>query len=221
MTSWFVLFSIIFCLNSDFLFRNFLSIPSDTKIKRSFGANSREENKFLNLDYLAGPNTWINRCRISISTFSDAHWIIRFSVRHKYKKKKQAHQFWWHLRVTSFLVLEKLLTRELHTFLSSETYWIWNLVFNSFFKIRIYIKLLLAFHWSLFQLLSFLTTRIFLFLNFWYFNFAFAVAFVKAIWYFVSSLFTNFYSFDSFVLRCFNCEKFINRKDEVVRVLVL
>ena len=34
-------------------------IPSDTKIKWSFGANSREENKFLNLDDLAGPNTWI------------------------------------------------------------------------------------------------------------------------------------------------------------------
>ena len=40
-----------------FLFRNFLSIPSYTKIKWSFGANSRQENKFLSLDYLAGPNT--------------------------------------------------------------------------------------------------------------------------------------------------------------------
>ena len=49
----------MFYLNSNFLFRNILSIPSDTKIKSSFGANSREESKFLNLDYLAGPNTWV------------------------------------------------------------------------------------------------------------------------------------------------------------------
>ena len=48
LTSWFVLFSIILCLNSNFLFRNFLSIPSNTKIKWLFGANSRKENKFLN-----------------------------------------------------------------------------------------------------------------------------------------------------------------------------
>ena len=59
LTSWFALFSIIFCLNSNFLFLNLLSIPSDSKIKWSFGANSREENKSLNLDYLAGPNTWV------------------------------------------------------------------------------------------------------------------------------------------------------------------
>ena len=59
LTSWFLLFSIIFCLNSNFLFRNLLSIPSDTKIKSSFSANSREENKFLNLNYLTGPNTWV------------------------------------------------------------------------------------------------------------------------------------------------------------------
>ena len=59
LTSWFVLFSMIFCLNSDFLFRNFLSIPSSTKIKWSFGANSRKEKKFLSLDYLADPNTWV------------------------------------------------------------------------------------------------------------------------------------------------------------------
>ena len=58
-----VLFSIIFCLNFDFLFRTFLSIPSDTKIKWSFGANSTEENKFLHLDYLAGPNTWIKNVK--------------------------------------------------------------------------------------------------------------------------------------------------------------
>ena len=63
LTSWFVLFSIIFCLNSDFLLRNFLSSPSDTKIKGSFGANSREENKFLNLDNFAGPNTWITNVK--------------------------------------------------------------------------------------------------------------------------------------------------------------
>ena len=44
---------------SNFLFRIFLSFPSDTKIKWSFGANSWEENKFLNLDYLAGPITWV------------------------------------------------------------------------------------------------------------------------------------------------------------------
>ena len=44
----------MFCLNSDFL-----SILSNTKIKWSFGANSKEEKKFLNLDYLAGLNTWI------------------------------------------------------------------------------------------------------------------------------------------------------------------
>ena len=56
---WFTLFSIMFRLNSDFLFRNFWSIPSDTKVKWSFGANSREEITFLNLDYLSGPNTWI------------------------------------------------------------------------------------------------------------------------------------------------------------------
>ena len=49
----------MFCLNSNLLFPNFLSIPSDTKIKWSFGATPREENKFLNLDYLAGPNTWV------------------------------------------------------------------------------------------------------------------------------------------------------------------
>ena len=30
-----------------------------TKIKWSSSANSREEKKFLNLDYLAGPNTWM------------------------------------------------------------------------------------------------------------------------------------------------------------------
>ena len=58
LTSWFDLFSIIFCLNSDLLYCNFLSIPSNTKINWSSGANSRE-NKFLNLDYLTGPNTWI------------------------------------------------------------------------------------------------------------------------------------------------------------------
>ena len=47
LTSWFVLFSIIFCLNSNFLFRIFLLIPSDTKIKWSFGANSREESFWI------------------------------------------------------------------------------------------------------------------------------------------------------------------------------
>ena len=76
MTSWFVLFSIIFCLNSNFLFCNFLSIPSDTKIKWSSGANSRENNKFLNLDYLAGPNTWIINVQY-VADFSqyDAHFL--------------------------------------------------------------------------------------------------------------------------------------------------
>ena len=59
MALWFVLFSIIFCLNPNFLFCNCLTIPSDTKIKWSFGANSREDNKFFNLDYLTGPNTWV------------------------------------------------------------------------------------------------------------------------------------------------------------------
>ena len=57
--SWFVLFSIIFCPNSNFLFHNFLSIPSDTKIKWSFGANFRGESKFLNLEHLAGPIIWV------------------------------------------------------------------------------------------------------------------------------------------------------------------
>ena len=59
LNSCFVLFSIIYCLNSNFLVQNFLSIPCDTKMKWSFGANPREENKFLNLDYLPSPNTWI------------------------------------------------------------------------------------------------------------------------------------------------------------------
>ena len=59
LTLWSVLFSIIFCLSSNFLFCNFLSIPSDSKIKWLFGANSREENKFLNLGYLAGPSNWV------------------------------------------------------------------------------------------------------------------------------------------------------------------
>ena len=59
LTSRFIIFSIIFYVNSNFLFCNFLSIPSDTEINWSFGANYREENKFLNLDYLAGPNTWV------------------------------------------------------------------------------------------------------------------------------------------------------------------
>ena len=89
MTSWFVLFSIIFCLNFNFLFRHFLSIPSGTKIKSSFGANSRKENKFLNLDYLAGPITWVINVKYvaDFSTFSNAHWIIKFFVRHKNNKK--------------------------------------------------------------------------------------------------------------------------------------
>ena len=94
LTSWFLPFLIIFCLNSDFLFRNFLSIPSDTKIKWSFGTNSREANKFLNLDYLAGLNAWIINVKyvadVSTSRSSDMHWIIKFSVRHKNNKKKQA-----------------------------------------------------------------------------------------------------------------------------------
>ena len=59
LNSCFVLFSIIYCLNSNFLVQKFLSIPCDTKMKWSFGANPREENKFLNLDYLPSPNTWI------------------------------------------------------------------------------------------------------------------------------------------------------------------
>ena len=59
LTLWSVLFSVIFCLSSNFSFCNFLSIPSDSKIKWLSGANSREENKFLNLDYLAGPNNWV------------------------------------------------------------------------------------------------------------------------------------------------------------------
>ena len=85
-------FNFVICTIFDniLLFRNFLSIPFDTKIKWSFGANSREENKFSNLDYLAGTITWIkmlNTWQISISTFSDAHWIIKFSVRHKNNKK--------------------------------------------------------------------------------------------------------------------------------------
>ena len=72
LTTWFVLFSIIFCLNSNFWFRIFLWIPSNTKIKWSFGANSREENKFLNLDYLAGPNTWV----ISVKFMSDFNQYV-------------------------------------------------------------------------------------------------------------------------------------------------
>ena len=39
LTSRFALFWRIFFLNSDFLFRNFLLIPTDTRIKWSFGAN--------------------------------------------------------------------------------------------------------------------------------------------------------------------------------------
>ena len=92
------------CLSSDFLFRNFLSIPSDTKIKWSFGANSREENKFLNLDYLAGPNSWVimlNTWQVSIITFSDAHWIIKFSIRHKNNKKASPHYSIWNIRPCS------------------------------------------------------------------------------------------------------------------------
>ena len=59
LTSWFVIFLVTFCLNSNFLFRNFLSIPFETKIKWLFGAKSREENKIFNLDCSAGPNTWV------------------------------------------------------------------------------------------------------------------------------------------------------------------
>ena len=74
LTSWFVLFSIKFCLNSDILFRNFLSIPSDSKIKWSFGVNSREENKFLNLNYLAGPNTWVINVKYMTDFNQYAFW---------------------------------------------------------------------------------------------------------------------------------------------------
>ena len=91
MTLWFVLFSIIFYPHSNLSFRNFLSIPSDTEIKLSFGTNSREENKFFNFDYIAGSNTWIIKVKYVIDFNQYSFWRplnYQFSVPHKSNKKR-------------------------------------------------------------------------------------------------------------------------------------
>ena len=94
LTLWFVLFLIIFCLNSDFLFCNFLSIPSNTKLKWSFGANSREENTFLNLDYLAGPNTWIINVKCMPDFNQYVFWRpLNYQIFRRHKNDKKTSPF--------------------------------------------------------------------------------------------------------------------------------
>ena len=49
----------------------------------------------------------------------------------------------------------------------------------------------LVFCYNFFHFVTFFPTRLLLFFNFWYFELAFSVAFVEAVWYFASFLIIN------------------------------
>ena len=105
MSSLFVLFSVIFCLNSNFLFCNFLSISFYTKLKRSFGGNSREENKFLNLNYLASPITWRTNVKYVADINQHVFWrLLNYQIFRSTQNNKKASPNEEHWSLSSFIL---------------------------------------------------------------------------------------------------------------------
>ena len=106
----------------------------------------------------------------------------------------------------------KMLT--MHNFLSSERYWTRNLVFNSFLKIDLrktffsFQSEFISISWLSYYLLFYLYKRLV--------QLCFFSGFIKSHLIFAEVNCYNCFSFDRIVLRCFNYERFINRKNEMV-----